>query len=94
MELKSFQTLIYISAMKHNPLVPYWLDKALEKALHVNPDYRYEALSEWLQDLKRPNPSWLTQRSQPLIERHPEKVWKLVAITGWLCALVILFFKK
>lgn len=94
MDLKSFQKLKYHSAMQHNPLVPYWLDKALEKALHINPTYRYEALSEWLQDLKRPNPDWLTQRSQPIMETHPERVWKFLAITGWLCVLVILVIKR
>ena len=80
--------------MQHNPLVPYWLDKALEKALHMNPDHRYEALSEWLQDLKHPNPDWLTQRSQPFIESHPDKLWKFLAIAGWLCALGLLLWKK
>ncbi len=93
-DLSSFQKLKYISAMQHNPLVPYWLDKALEKALSIYPNARYEALSEWFQDLKRPNPEWLTHRQQPLMERHPDKVWKLLAVSGWLCALAILFLKK
>ena len=93
-DFKSFQKLRYVSAMQHNPLVPYWLDKALEKALDVNPHNRYEALSEWLLDLKRPNPLWLTPRAQPLIERHPEKFWKLVAVAGWACVLAILFWKR
>ncbi len=92
--LNSFQKLKYHSAMQHNPLVPYWLDKALEKALSIYPNARYEALSEWLQDLKRPNPEWLTQRQQPLIERHPDKVWKFLAITGWLSTLLLLFLRK
>ena len=93
MDLKSFQRLSYISAMKHNPLVPYWLDKALEKALSIHPQQRYEALSEWLQDLKRPNPNWLSPRAQPLMERHPEQVWKVLALGGWLCALLIYLMK-
>lgn len=94
MDLKSFQRLKYISAMKHNPLVPYWLDKALEKALTIHPNSRYEALSEWLQDLKRPNPQWLSPRSQPLLERHPNKVWKLLAISGWIAATFIFFWRR
>jgi serine/threonine protein phosphatase PrpC len=89
MTLKSFHKLKYISAMKFNPLVPYWLDRALEKALHINPNHRYAALSEWLQDLKRPNPNWLVPRSQPLLETHPERVWKLLALSGWLVALLV-----
>lgn len=94
MDLKSFQQLKYQSAMQHNPLVPYWLDKAIEKALAINPDERYEALSEWLQDLKRPNPAWLSQRAQPIMERNPQLVWKILAITGWLCALGLWVWHK
>ncbi len=93
MDAKSFHKLKYISAMKHNPLVPYWLDKALEKALSINPAHRYEALSEWLQDLKRPNPNWLSQRAQPLIETHPDTLWKILALSGWIVA-VILFLSR
>jgi protein phosphatase len=93
-DLHSFQKLKYISAMQYNPLVPYWLDKALEKALSIYPGARYEVLSEWHQDLKRPNSQWLTQRQQPLMERHPDKVWKILTASGWLCAILILFLKK
>ena len=81
-DLKSFQKLKYISAMQHNPLLPYWLDKALQKTLSIYPSARHEALSEWYQDLKRPNPKWLTQRQLPLMERYPNKVWKLLAFSG------------
>ncbi len=94
MDLKSFQKLRYISAMKYNPLVPYWLDKALEKALSINPAARYQALSEWLQDLKRPNPNWLSQRAQPLLEKYPETSWKILAITGWLTAFLVFFMGR
>jgi serine/threonine protein phosphatase PrpC len=91
-DFKSFQRLHYISAMKHNPLVPFWLDKALQKALSIRPENRYEALSEWLQDLKRPNPNWLHPNSQPLLEKNPLAFWQGVAFVGWLLAFVFLFF--
>jgi len=90
--LKSFQRLDYISAMKHNPLVPLWLDKAIEKALAINPDGRYEVLSEWLQDLKRPNPNWLNSRSQPLIEKDPLLFWKVFSILGWVTVIFLSYF--
>ncbi|WP_062061789.1 bifunctional protein-serine/threonine kinase/phosphatase [Cellvibrio sp. OA-2007] len=93
-DLKSFQKLRYISAMKYNPLVPYWLDKAMEKALSIYPTSRYEALSEWQQDLKRPNPNWLSPRAQPLVERHPDKVWKVIAISGWIAAAIAFFSRQ
>ena len=91
MDLKSFQRLTYISAMQYNPLVPNWLDQALEKALDIHPNGRYEALSEWLQDIKRPNPAWLTAKQKPLMERHPERVWKWIALAGWTLALVMVY---
>lgn len=88
-DIKHFQRLRYISALQFNPLVPHWLDRAMEKALSIHPNSRYEALSEWLQDIKRPNPDWLSASQRPLIERHPEKVWKWLAFIGWGIAAVI-----
>lgn len=90
---KHFQALRYHSALKFNPLVPAWLDRALQKALNLHPAGRYDALSEWLQDCKRPNPQWLQPKHQPLMERHPEKVWKILAISGWVVALGLAVWK-
>lgn len=93
---KTFYSLEYIPSTQHNPLIPIWFDKALQKALSINPDARYEALSEWLQDLKRPNPKWLHPTHQPLLEKNPLVFWKLVSVAGWAIALilVILQFSK
>ncbi len=87
MSLNQFQKLSYRSALQYNPLVPIWLDRALEKALQIQPAQRYDALSEWLKDLQRPNPNWLTAKHKPLMERHPERVWKAAALSGWAVAL-------
>lgn len=92
MDFKSLQKLTYISACKHNPLVPFWLDKTLEKALQIDPDRRYESLSEWLQDLKRPNPNLLTQRERPLLERDPMKFWRAAALLGWFSCFAVLLW--
>ena len=91
MDWRSFQRLRYIPASRHNPLVPYWLDRALAKALSLDPKSRYPALSEWWQDLQRPNPQWQAPEDKPLIERRPERVWQFLAISGWLLALVLLW---
>ncbi|MCP8899497.1 protein kinase domain-containing protein [Gilvimarinus xylanilyticus] len=92
MSLPQFQKIKYRSALQFNPLVPVWMDRALEKALSIQPGQRYEVLSEWLQDLKRPNPNWLTNRHKPIMERHPEKVWKGLAFAGWAVAAGLLVF--
>lgn len=90
MNLKAFQRLKYIPARKYNPLVPVWLDKSLEKALSIQPGARYDALSEWLTDLKRPNPDWLNHNEKPLLERDPVRVWQVVALIGWGLAIYLL----
>lgn len=92
--LKTFTKLRYIPAANHNPLVPYWLDKALEKALSIQPEQRYDALSEWLLDMQRPNTAWLTPSQQPLLQRNPLRVWQLLAAAGWALALVLLFQRR
>ncbi len=75
--------LKYISARRFNPEVPIWMDKALAKALNLNPEHRYETLSEFLHDLNHPNPSFLRDQA-PLIERSPLKFWQLAAIFSWV----------
>src|SRR5690606_10711808 len=89
-DLKAFQKLKYISAIRHNPMVPQWIDRALEKALNIQPAARYSALSEFIQDLKRPNPNWLIPRERPLLERNPLVFWKVLAGLGWLAFLLLL----
>ncbi len=93
MHFKTFQGLRYISAIKHNPLIPPWLDRALEKALSMQATSRYGALSEWLTDLKRPNPQWLSPKEQPLMERDPLTFWRIAAALGWLLALMLLIME-
>ncbi|MEB4592477.1 bifunctional protein-serine/threonine kinase/phosphatase [Candidatus Thiothrix sp. Deng01] len=76
---KKFQ---YTSACLHNPKVPEWVDAALEKAAHPNPNKRYDLLSEFVADLTKPNDSLLASRqNRPLLERNPLLFWK------WLAAL-------
>lgn len=86
---KTINKLTYTPSSKYNPLVPYWLDRAIEKSVHLHPCGRYPALSEWLYDLKHPNLKWTSPREQPLIERHPLRFWQICAATGWLVALVL-----
>ena len=91
--LQQFRRLAYIPARRHNPLVPAWMDRAIEKALNLTPGARYEALSEWLRDLKRPNPDWLLPAERPLLERDPLKAWKILAALGWITAAGLLLLK-
>lgn len=86
---RSIQRLKYVPATRHNPLVPEWLDRAIERSVDLHPSSRYQALSEWLQDMKRPNPNWVSAREQPFIQRHPLRFWQLFAAVGWLTAFML-----
>lgn len=69
--------------------VPRWVDLVLAKATAQNPETRYEALSELVTDLARPNPE-LVRRAEaaPLLEKNPALFWKLVSAT--LAGLLVL----
>lgn len=78
--------LKYRSALDDNRDIPSWVDGALKRAVHPNPDRRYESLSEFLFDLRQPNPDYL-RASIPLIERNPALFWK--CSTALLTLIVI-----
>ncbi len=78
--------LKYRSALDDNCDIPSWVDGALKRAVHPNPDRRYESLSEFLFDLRQPNPDYL-RASIPLIERNPALFWK--CSTALLTLIVI-----
>lgn len=68
--------LAYHSARGRNPDVPFWIDGALEKAVHPDPGRRYEALSEFVFDLRQPREEFLRSSPPPLLERNPNLFWK------------------
>ena len=69
--------------------LPKWVDLALAKATAQNPDSRYEALSELVTDLTRPNRE-LVRRAEaaPLLEKNPTLFWKLASLV--LAGLLVL----
>ena len=52
----------------------------LRKAVHPNPEHRYAELSEFLYDLRHPNPSLLYQDYRPLIELNPLAFWRGLSV--------------
>lgn len=91
-----FAKLHYVPAYDHNPLVPVWLDRALARALSVQGEARYDALSEFLYDLRHPNVRYLDESRRPLIERRPVTFWKGLALAmtvAWLVTLGLLVMR-
>jgi serine/threonine protein kinase len=66
--------LSYATLLDEQRDIPAWVDAALRKAVHPEPLERYEALSEFVYDLRHPNPDLL--RAMPLLERNPVLFWK------------------
>ncbi len=60
--------------------VPKWVDLALAKATAQNPANRFDALSELVTDISRPNPELVRRaESAPLLEKNPTLFWQLVS---------------
>ena len=85
-----FRKLRYNSALDDNREVPAWIDGALRRAVHPDPYKRYDSFSEFTQDLRHPNPSYLHSSATPLIERNPLLFWKSVTFLLALAVLVLL----
>ena len=80
--------LRYRSVLNETREIPAWIDATLKKALQPNPLCRYEALSEFIYDLRHPNPEYLNATRPPLIERYPVRFWQ--SVSGVL--LLVIFY--
>ena len=80
-ELKRYSDLKYTPANHRRKDLPLWVEACLRKALQANPAQRYEALSEFLQDLTEPNAALEASIArQPLIEKNPVVLWQVLAV--------------
>jgi serine/threonine protein phosphatase PrpC len=86
-----FARLRYTPAYALNPMVPIWMDAAIRHAVALDPRDRPE-LSEFLADLRKPNPRYTREEPLPLHQRDPLRFWQaaslalalLEALTLWL----------
>ena len=85
--------LQYVVSMEHNPMVPGWMDGALKKALSINPNQRYNVLSEFVYDLKFPNSRFISgnKTTTPLIQRNPLFFWKSISAIQLLIILILAY---
>ncbi|WP_017443732.1 bifunctional protein-serine/threonine kinase/phosphatase [Gayadomonas joobiniege] len=91
--LASQRALSYTDIRHYREDIPNWVDKTLARALAVQPNLRYDSLFEFLQDLNRPNPSYLKPQKLPLIQRNPMAFWQglsgiLIIVCGYLAWLL------
>ncbi len=81
--------LNYQSLLDHDRSRPAWVDECLRKALRVNPQQRYMEISEFVHDLRKPNPEFLRKGRPPLLERDPVLFWKGMSL-GLLLIVIFL----
>ncbi len=87
----TIKTLRYRSASWLRKDVPLWMDAALEKAVHLDPDKRTDALSALTADLRKPNSALIPSRTRPLIEKDPILFWKLISLALFVACVVMAF---
>jgi serine/threonine protein kinase len=88
---RTLNRISYQSAIQYNPMIPLWMDGAIEKACKLDVKSRYETFSEFLFDLKTPNPLF-SNRSVPLIEKDPNLLCKSIALVLLISNLLLLSF--
>lgn len=74
---RTLNKIKYESSIKHNPMIPLWMDGAIHKAVNKDPRSRYDTFSEFLFDLTHPKESFMAQAA-PLLERNPASFWKIM----------------
>ncbi|NIY79805.1 protein kinase [Celeribacter sp. HF31] len=80
--------LRYRPARDDDSPVPAWMDAALKRATQPDAARRYDALSEFVSELKRPGQSWHAARHVPLMEKNPVRFWQ--AVSAGLAVIVII----
>ncbi|WP_066962400.1 bifunctional protein-serine/threonine kinase/phosphatase [Microbulbifer sp. Q7] len=79
--------LRYRSVLSESREIPAWIDSALKKALQINPLRRHEALSEFVRELRHPNPEYIHATRPPLMERYPVRFWQ--SVSGILLLIIV-----
>jgi serine/threonine protein phosphatase PrpC len=87
------RSLRYDSVLHEEREIPAWVDDVLRKAVDPEPLQRYEALSEFVHDLRYPNQAFLSRTRPPLIERHPVRFWKTVSAVLAAVVVVLVFLR-
>ncbi len=87
---RSISKIKYTSTLKHNPMIPLWLDGAIERAVRIDHRLRYDSFSEYYHDLTHPNDSFM-KGSLPLAERDPLIFWKFFSAIMLISNLVLIY---
>jgi len=90
LDWRSISKIKYTPSIMHNPMIPLWLDGAIEKAVRIDHRMRYDSFSEFYHDITHPNEAFM-KGSMPLLEKDPIIFWQTIAATMLLLNLVLLY---
>ncbi len=81
--------LRYVSARHARPMLPAWVDGGAPPGDASRSGARYEVLSEFVHDLRHPNPAFTDTRGVPLIERDPLVFWRGMSLVLGVMVIVL-----
>lgn len=81
--------LKYRSVLDDSREIPAWLDGVLRKAVHPDPQQRFDELSEFVYRLRHPGKE--DTAPTPLIERNPLVFWQMLCLALAITTLTLLF---
>ncbi len=91
MSARNIKRVRYIPIKRYNPEIPVWVDKAIEKAVHINPENRFSILSEFDYALNKPDSSLINNDYVPLIKRNPVRTWQIISLLLVLINLFLIY---
>ncbi len=89
--VKNIKRARYISIKRYNPGIPIWVDKAIEKAVSINPENRFSILSEFTYALNKPDSSLINNDYVPLMKRNPVRTWQLISLALVISNLFLIY---
>ncbi len=85
-----YDHLRYKSANYHNPIIPIWFDRALEKGVQMDTEKRYHTIAEFLHDLTQPNPQFLLDVPEGPGKHNSVLFWGMLSGAMLLLLVVVI----
>ncbi len=84
-----FDRLRYVNADRHNPIIPIWFDRALEKGVNFDLAERYQTIAQFTADLKYPNENFLRDDPKKEYTKSPLLFWQVMSVF-WVVMLFLM----
>ena len=91
MSVKNIKRAQYTSIKHYSPEIPVWVDKAVEKAVNINPENRFSILSEFTYALNKPDSSLINSDYVPLIKRSPIRTWQAISFVLVILNIILIY---